>query len=68
MERGLLKLHINHANETHTIQAGKALASLAAIASQYDGDGLEIQFLNSPTVAANVSVSTLPPFYLSPQH
>ncbi|GLB38867.1 putative von willebrand factor [Lyophyllum shimeji] len=29
-------------------QAGKALATLAAVAAKYDTDGLEIQFLNSP--------------------
>ncbi|PBL03048.1 hypothetical protein ARMGADRAFT_1021810 [Armillaria gallica] len=30
--------------------AGEALAELAYIAAQYDGDGIEIQFLNSPIV------------------
>ncbi|KAK0194267.1 hypothetical protein F5146DRAFT_427291 [Armillaria mellea] len=30
--------------------AGEALAELAYVAAQYDGDGIEIQFLNSPVV------------------
>ncbi|KAJ7135965.1 hypothetical protein C8R44DRAFT_662205 [Mycena epipterygia] len=32
-------------------QAGKALQDLAAVASEYDSDGLEIHFLNSPVFA-----------------
>lgn len=39
-------------------QAGKALASLAAVASKYDVDGIEIQFLNSSTVGTHVTVSS----------
>ncbi|KAJ7695394.1 hypothetical protein B0H17DRAFT_930780, partial [Mycena rosella] len=35
-------------------QAGKALQDLAAVASEYDTDGLEIHFLNSPVVAKQV--------------
>ncbi|KAF9459593.1 hypothetical protein BDZ94DRAFT_1171336 [Collybia nuda] len=36
-------------------EAGKALSSLAAVASKYDSDGIEIQFLNSHTVGKNVN-------------
>jgi len=35
-------------------QAGSALQKLAAVASDYDTDGLEIHFLNSPAVAKRV--------------
>ncbi|KAJ6590655.1 hypothetical protein DFH09DRAFT_1307189 [Mycena vulgaris] len=35
-------------------QAGKALQDLAAVASEYNTDGLEIHFLNSPVVAKRV--------------
>jgi hypothetical protein len=37
-------------------QAGSALQKLAAVASDYDTDGLEIHFLNSPAVAKQVKV------------
>ncbi len=39
------------------LQAGEALAELAYIAAQYDGDGIEIQFLNSPIVKHGLKVS-----------
>ncbi|KAJ7274976.1 hypothetical protein C8J57DRAFT_1177829 [Mycena rebaudengoi] len=35
-------------------QAGNALQDLAAVAAEYDTDGLEIHFLNSPVVAKQV--------------
>ncbi|KAJ7755327.1 hypothetical protein DFH07DRAFT_491203 [Mycena maculata] len=35
-------------------QAGKALQDLAAVASEFDADGLEIYFLNSPVFAKGV--------------
>ncbi|KAJ7432894.1 hypothetical protein B0H11DRAFT_2259973 [Mycena galericulata] len=35
-------------------QAGKALQDLAAVVSEYDTDGLEIHFLNSPVFAKGV--------------
>jgi len=42
------------------IQAGKALATLAAIASKYDTDGVEIQFLNSEESRTGVVVISAP--------
>ncbi|KAJ7207180.1 hypothetical protein GGX14DRAFT_366627 [Mycena pura] len=38
-------------------QAGKALQDLAAAASEYDTEGLEIHFLNSPEFATNVKTA-----------
>ncbi|KAJ6631064.1 hypothetical protein B0H10DRAFT_705919 [Mycena sp. CBHHK59/15] len=38
-------------------QAGKALQDLAAVASEYDTDGLEIHFLNSPVFATRVKTA-----------
>ncbi|KAJ7895704.1 hypothetical protein B0H13DRAFT_1718964 [Mycena leptocephala] len=38
-------------------QAGKALQDLAAVASEYDTDGLEIHFLNSTVVAKRVKTA-----------
>lgn len=39
-------------------QAGKALATLAEVASKYDVDGIEIQFLNSQIVGTHITVSS----------
>ncbi|KAJ6571683.1 hypothetical protein B0H19DRAFT_664700 [Mycena capillaripes] len=38
-------------------QAGKALQDLAAVASEYDSDGLEIHFFNSTVVAKQVKTA-----------
>ncbi|KAJ7151191.1 hypothetical protein C8R46DRAFT_1123515 [Mycena filopes] len=38
-------------------QAGKALQDLAAVASEYDTDGLDIYFLNSPVCAKRVKTA-----------
>jgi len=38
-------------------EAGQALAELAAVASQYASNGLEIQFLNSPLVGKNIKTA-----------
>ncbi|KAJ7039750.1 hypothetical protein C8F04DRAFT_1084693 [Mycena alexandri] len=38
-------------------QAGKALQDLAAVASEYDTEGLEIHFLNSPVCAKRVKTA-----------
>ncbi|KAJ7048500.1 hypothetical protein C8F01DRAFT_1038194 [Mycena amicta] len=38
-------------------QAGKALQDLAAVASEYDTDGLEIHFINSPLCAKQVKTA-----------
>jgi hypothetical protein len=45
-------------------EAGKALAGVARVASQYDDDGIDIYFLNSRDFARKVTVSRTS----SPQH
>ncbi|KAJ7628835.1 hypothetical protein FB45DRAFT_1080163 [Roridomyces roridus] len=47
-KRGLTRWH----------EAGQALETLAETAQEYDGDGVDIYFMNSPKAALNVKTST----------